>query len=77
MDDIRGQNMAGPWANCSHNLVRAHKMLTPRVQMALENVGSYQYLMYKRYWKNQTGPESNLRALNFSIPRALEIFALF
>ena len=38
--------MVGSWANCPPNLVRAHRMLKPRAQMALEKVGSFQYLMY-------------------------------
>ena len=45
-------------------------MLRLRAQMALENVGSFQYLMYKRYIyiKKKSSPEKNLRALNFLIP---------
>ena len=48
--------------------------------MDLENVGSFQHLMYKIYIrKNRSGPETKFRALNFW-PRAqmaLEIFDLF
>ena len=47
---------------------------------ALWNVESFQYLVYKRYWKTKSGPEQNLKVLNFSILRAqmaLEIFAQF
>ena len=67
------------WANCLQNLVMAHKMLRPRVQMALENIDSFQYLMYKIYYKNQIWPRKNVRALIFLIPEAqmaLENFGL-
>ena len=47
---------AGPRVSCPQNLVRAHKMLSPTTQMALENVSSFQYLIYKRYKKNQIWP---------------------
>ena len=43
----RDQNKADPRGTCPQNLVRAHKMLRPRAQMALENVDSFQYLMCK------------------------------
>ena len=43
-------------ANCPQNLVRAHKMLRLRAEMALENVSLFQYLMYKMYEKNQIWP---------------------
>ena len=42
---IRGGNKAGSRASCPQNLVRAHKMLRPRAQMAPENVGLFQYLI--------------------------------
>ena len=33
---VWGRKKVGPWADCSQNLVRAHKMLRPRAQMTLE-----------------------------------------
>ena len=37
--------------------------------MALENAGSFQYLMYKIYWgkKNKPSPGNKIEALNFLI----------
>ena len=35
------------WANCSKNLVRVHKIYRPRAQMANENVGLIQSMMYE------------------------------
>ena len=68
----RGQNKVGP-----QNLVRAHKMLRPRAQMALENVGSFLYLMYKRYKKIRKRnlalkkkKKKKMRALYLLIPGA-------
>ena len=38
----RGQNKAGPRANCPQNLVPAHKTLRPRAQlMALELLANF------------------------------------
>ena len=62
------RDKAGPQDNCPQNLARAHKMLRAWAQMALEIVGSFQYLMYKRYKKNLA--VKKLRALNFSISGA-------
>ena len=49
----RDRNKAGPQTNCPENLAKTHRMLRPKAQMApenpLENVGSLQYLMYKRF----------------------------
>ena len=42
---LRHQDMAGPKANCPQNLLRAHKMLRPRTNMALENVDLFQHMM--------------------------------
>ena len=42
----RGQNKMGPQENCPQILVSACKIF---LSMAFEHVGSYQYLMYKRY----------------------------
>ena len=60
-------------------------MLRPRAQMALENVGSFQYLMYKDIRKTKSSPEKKqkqkqFRALNRLIPgvqMALDTFSLF
>ena len=41
------------------NLVRAHKMLRPRIQMALKNAGLFQYLMYKNVRETKSGPDKN------------------
>ena len=41
-------NKAGTHTNCPPNLVRAYKMLRPSAQKTLENVGSFQYLIYER-----------------------------
>ena len=43
----RVRNKASPRVNCPQNLARAYKMLRSRAKMALENVDSFQYLMYK------------------------------
>ena len=43
---IRGQNTAGSRANCSQNLT--HRMLRTEAQMALENIGSFQYLILEK-----------------------------
>ena len=55
----RGRNKVGPQINCPQNLVRAHKMFRPRAQMAHENVGSFQNLMYRRYQKKKTNKQTN------------------
>ena len=76
-----------PRANCTQNLVRALKMLRPRpgpraqMGLALENICSFQYLMYT---------DKNLGKLNLAMkkiegphflntrgPMAFEIFSLF
>ena len=73
----RGQNKGGggAWVNCPQNFVRAHKIVRPRAQMALENVGSFQYLIYK----TNLALKNKMRAiiLNTRIQMALEIFGLF
>ena len=46
---LQGLKYLGPQASCPQNFVRSREMLRPRAQMALENVGSLQNLMYKRY----------------------------
>ena len=45
----------GPQANCPQSLVRPHKMLRPRVQIAFENIGSFQYKIIK----TKSGSETN------------------
>ena len=55
---------------------RAHKRLRP----TLENVGSFQYLMYKRYEENKIWPWKKFTAHSLLIPGVhitLEIFGFF
>ena len=65
--------------NCPQKFrARAYEMLRPRVQMAIENVGSFQCLMYKS--QNQIWPWKKLKPLNFSISGAqvaLDFLAYF
>ena len=64
-----------------HDTIADQATLRPRAVMALENVDSFQYMMYKIYQKNKSGPEKNQGvALNFLIPgaqMALEIYGIF
>ena len=67
----QGSKWSGPSTKGPQNLMSAHKMLRPRAQMALENVSSFQNLMYKRYYKkNKSCPEKKLRVLILLIPGA-------
>ena len=49
-------NLAGPQAICPQNLARANINVKTKGPNALKNVGSFQYLMYERYYKNQIWP---------------------
>ena len=43
-------------------------MLRPKAQMVCENVGSFQYLMYKRHYKKKkSGPEKKIEGSKFFI----------
>ena len=52
----RSQNKVSCRANSPQNLVRAHKMLRSRAQMALEILDSFQNQIYKRYQKSKICP---------------------